>query len=942
MSRIFLSHSSKNNAEAKALADWLAAQGFDDLFLDLNPQRGIAAGERWERALNQAAQRCEAVLFLVSNAWLASDWCLKEFNLAHRLNKRLFGVLIEDIPIASLPVTLTGTWQLVPLVLGRDHIMLRAVLPTTHEEVHVTFSQEGLTRLKIGLERAGLDPKFFAWPPENDPGRAPYRGLRPLEAEDAGIFFGREAATIGTLDRLRGLSDTAPPRFLVILGASGAGKSSYLRAGVLPKLARDDRHFLPLPVVRPEHAAINGEYGLLRVLEKGFADHGVAMARADIREAIANGAAGLRPLLAMLVEKALVPLRVDDPHAKPPVLVLPIDQGEELFQSEGLSEGQALLNLLAALLAEDAPAMIAMVAIRIDAYEKLQAAKPLEGVEPRTESLRPMPRTSYQAVVEGPAGRLADTNRALPLEPALTQALLADVEAGGGRDALPLLAFTLERLYLEFGARGRLTLDDYKQLGGIKGSIEAAVERALKAADGDPRIPANPAARLTLLRRGLIPWLAGIDPETSSPRRRIARKSQIPEEARPLIDLLVEQRLLLTDVAPVTGEVTIEPAHEALLRQWGLLQGWLVDDAGDLGLIESVEHAAADWKRNDKHKDWFVHSGIKLRMAEHAAAREDFRERLSVDAFSYLSACRSRQRVRRLKVVALFWALAAVAIGGATAWRYQRDLSGYAYWLARVRGYVLSADRERALHYGETFRECADCPIMILLPPGTFKMGSPPDEGDNAGREYPLHGVVINSSFAVGKSEVTFAEWDACALHGPCDREIVSKWGRDQNPVINVTWDDTKQYVEWLSKITGKPYRLLSEAEFEYAARAGAQTAYSWGNSIGNMKAQCAECDTLASVDRPNPVCSFSPNKFGICDTAGNLFQWVDDCFHANYVGAPSDGTPWLQNNCERHVVRGGSWLSRVTAHRSAFRDWRSSGDRRDDLGFRVARTLKR
>jgi len=169
MSRIFISHSSKNNAEAKALADWLATQGFDDLFLDLDPERGIAAGERWERALNRAAQRCEAVLFLVSKAWLASDWCLKEFNLAHRLNKRLFGVLIEDLPIASLPATLTGTWQLIPLVSGRDHIMLRVVLPTTHDEMHVTFPQEGLTRLKIGLERAGLDPKFFAWPPENDP-----------------------------------------------------------------------------------------------------------------------------------------------------------------------------------------------------------------------------------------------------------------------------------------------------------------------------------------------------------------------------------------------------------------------------------------------------------------------------------------------------------------------------------------------------------------------------------------------------------------------------------------------------------------------------------------------------------------------------------------------------------------------------------------------------
>jgi tetratricopeptide (TPR) repeat protein len=116
MSRIFLSHSSKDNDSAVALNDWLASQGWDDVFLDLDPQRGIAAGDRWERAPNQAALRCEAVVFLVSRSWLASDWCLKEFNLAHRLNKRLFGLLIEDIPVAELPATLIGTWQLVPLV----------------------------------------------------------------------------------------------------------------------------------------------------------------------------------------------------------------------------------------------------------------------------------------------------------------------------------------------------------------------------------------------------------------------------------------------------------------------------------------------------------------------------------------------------------------------------------------------------------------------------------------------------------------------------------------------------------------------------------------------------------------------------------------------------------------------------------------------------------
>ena len=139
MSRIFLSHSSANNAEAVALRDWLENEGWkDEIFLDLDPQRGIAAGERWERSLNAAAHRCEAVLFFVSKAWLGSRWCLKEFNLAHHLNKRLFGVLIENLAVADLPEDLAGTWQVVRLAAGRDHVMLRAVQPVSHDEVHVS------------------------------------------------------------------------------------------------------------------------------------------------------------------------------------------------------------------------------------------------------------------------------------------------------------------------------------------------------------------------------------------------------------------------------------------------------------------------------------------------------------------------------------------------------------------------------------------------------------------------------------------------------------------------------------------------------------------------------------------------------------------------------------------------------------------------------------
>ncbi|GAA4536452.1 TIR domain-containing protein [Mycobacterium paraffinicum] len=238
MARIFLSHSSVDNASAVAMRDWLAAEGWDDVFLDLDPDRGLVAGERWERGLVDAASRCEAVLFLISRAWLQSGWCHKELSLAHKLGKRLFGVSIEDFSPSELPEELTSTWQAVNLAAGVDHRTFRVTLPRTHEECHVTFSREGLKRLRAGLVKAGLDPTFFEWPPEAYPDRPPYRGLKPLEAEDAGIFFGRDAPIFEALDQLRTLREKLPPRLMVILGASGAGKSSFLRAGLFARMTR--------------------------------------------------------------------------------------------------------------------------------------------------------------------------------------------------------------------------------------------------------------------------------------------------------------------------------------------------------------------------------------------------------------------------------------------------------------------------------------------------------------------------------------------------------------------------------------------------------------------------------------------------------------------------------------------------------------------------------
>jgi hypothetical protein len=243
MSRIFLSHSSVDELEAVALKHWLADNGWDeeDVFLDVDPERGLVAGERWQEALRKAADRCEAVVFLVTPAWAKSKWCLAEFLLAKNLHKHIFGVILKDVPISELPIEMTSEWQLCQLVgSGPDETVC-----FRHREIEyaISFQIDGLRRFRNGLKKAGLNADFFPWPPKDDPNRSPYRGLEPLDICDAAVFFGRDVEILRGLDALRGMRDNQDKKLFVILGASGTGKSSFLRAGLLPRLARDDRHW---------------------------------------------------------------------------------------------------------------------------------------------------------------------------------------------------------------------------------------------------------------------------------------------------------------------------------------------------------------------------------------------------------------------------------------------------------------------------------------------------------------------------------------------------------------------------------------------------------------------------------------------------------------------------------------------------------------------------
>jgi formylglycine-generating enzyme required for sulfatase activity len=300
-------------------------------------------------------------------------------------------------------------------------------------------------------------------------------------------------------------------------------------------------------------------------------------------------------------------------------------------------------------------------------------------------------------------------------------------------------------------------------------------------------------------------------------------------------------------------------------------------------------------------------------------------------------------------VQALIYVLLVGVIGSLVGIIEKEAIKEQLHWFTVMRPYrvanfdrhVLKPDAERALKPLTSFRECAkDCPEMIVIPAGGFTMGSPTTEQDRNGNEDPQHKVTIAKPFAVSKFDVTFADWDACVSVGGCPKATDSGFGRDIKPVVNVGWDDAQTYVAWLSKMTGQSYRLLTEAEWEYAARAGTTTTYYWGDDIGKGNANCNVCGSQWDNQQTSPVGSFAANPFGLYDMAGNVFQWVQDCNHGNYDEAPIDGSAWTSGDCSSRVVRGGSWSNDPRYLRSAFRFWFPPGLRLGSLGFRVGRTL--
>ena len=253
---------------------------------------------------------------------------------------------------------------------------------------------------------------------------------------------------------------------------------------------------------------------------------------------------------------------------------------------------------------------------------------------------------------------------------------------------------------------------------------------------------------------------------------------------------------------------------------------------------------------------------------------------------------------------------------------------------------------------GQLFRECDVCPIMAVIPPGQASVGSPNHEPGRNASEGPQQVVMFTHAFAAGQTEVTFDEWLACVAEGGCNAHRPGDygWGHGKQPVINVSWNDAKSYVEWLSRKTGKPYRLLSEAEWEYAARGclaacGSKTFW-FGNDIAPARANYDWRFSYNASPKAQPprrtIASDSsePNPFGLYHVHGNVREWVEDCWNASLTGLPKDGAARSTGDCESRVVRGGSWSDEPKELRAAARSWEVKGERRAQIGFRVGRSL--
>jgi WD40 repeat protein len=566
-SGIFISFSSKDLTAADELRARLKTWGYMSLFLSPHPEDGISAGDDWREALYRNLKLREAIVVLWSHNAKGSPWVFFETNHARSLGKSIFPVKIDD---CELDGNLDNK-QAVDLAAGKD---------------------AGYDRLRHGLAEAGLDPDDdFTWRGD----RPPYPGLDVFTEEDAAVYFGRTKDIKSAVKSLDSMAHGAGARLALVIGSSGSGKSSLVRAGVVPRLKwKSAERWCVLPPFRPQQTPVLALAQALAVALERRADWEVIH-----RSLLAEGDDGPRSLV-----KFAHDVRVSKSRLGASVLIV-VDQFEELLSDHPTSEVAAFHSLLRGAIDIQGSPILALGTLRSDFVGTFQTHRPWLGVESAPIMLGPMPRSSFSQVIAGPARRAG-----IEIDPGLIEKMVFDAETD---DALPLLAFTLRELYELGKEEGRFTIHAYVEgVRGIEGSVERVVDRIKAKESLTDEVLAD-------VRRAFFK-LVQVN-ENREYQRKPAALEDLPRGARPFMDRAVEERLLTLSKHETRS--TVEVVHESLFRVWPELRAWLADSHEFFHWKRRLQGDLVDWEKNQRAADKLLPPGRLPEASGYLADRPD-------------------------------------------------------------------------------------------------------------------------------------------------------------------------------------------------------------------------------------------------------------------------------------------------------------------------------